>query len=135
MITSENGFDMEKWKNNKAFSRRSFISGVLSKAAMAGAILPLAVACGKAKEESAEESNTPATPANCRDLTGVSEQDLAVRKKLAYVNESPIPDNECNNCNLYLPPTGEKKCGGCMLFKGPVEAKGYCTYWAPKIDS
>ena len=80
-----------------------------------------------------EQEAVAKEPADCKDLTGVSEQDLTLRKKLAYVSESPIQDNQCNNCNLYLPPTADKKCGGCMLFKGPVEAEGYCTYWAPKV--
>jgi hypothetical protein len=88
--------------------------------------------CGSGKEESKTET-AAAEPANCRDISGVSKEDLTVREKLAYVNESPIPDNQCHNCNLYLPPGKDKKCGGCMLFKGPVEADGYCTYWAPKI--
>ena len=67
----------------------------------------------------------------CDDLTGVSADEVAKRKKLAYVNKTPIPDSHCSNCALYLPPAKDKPCGGCMLFKGPVRAEGYCAYWAP----
>lgn len=67
----------------------------------------------------------------CDDLSGVSAEEVAKRKKLAYVNKTPIPDSSCSNCALYLPPGKDKPCGGCMLFKGPVRADGYCAYWAP----
>jgi hypothetical protein len=69
----------------------------------------------------------------CDDFENVSESDLALRQKFGYVNKSPIPENQCNNCNLYLPGKTAKDCGGCMLFKGPVYAFGYCTYWAPRV--
>ncbi|ACU02557.1 MULTISPECIES: high-potential iron-sulfur protein [Pedobacter] len=67
----------------------------------------------------------------CDDMTGVSPAELAKRKKLAYVNKSPIEDSHCSNCALYLPPGKGKSCGGCVLFKGPVRPTGYCAYWAP----
>jgi hypothetical protein len=84
--------------------------------------------------QQAPKSTTQA-PANapnpCDDLTGVSPGEVDKRKKLAYVTKSPLPDSRCGNCSLYVPPAGGKACGGCMLFKGPVRAEGYCTYWAP----
>ncbi|WP_276347622.1 high-potential iron-sulfur protein [Daejeonella sp. JGW-45] len=67
----------------------------------------------------------------CDDMTGVSAEELEKRKKLAYVNKTPIPDSHCSNCTLYIPPAKDKPCGGCMLFKGPVRKEGYCAYWAP----
>lgn len=67
----------------------------------------------------------------CDDLTGVSAEEIEKRKKLAYVNKTPIPDSHCSNCTLYIPPGKDKPCGGCMLFKGPVRPEGYCAYWAP----
>ena len=50
--------------------------------------------------------------------------DSQKRKQLGYVDKTPIPESHCSNCGLYLP-----KEGGCQLFKGPVNANGYCTYW------
>lgn len=70
----------------------------------------------------------------CDDLTGVSAGDIEKRRKLAYVNKTPIPDNHCSNCTLFLPPGKDKPCGGCMLFKGPVRTEGYCAYWAPIVN-
>ncbi len=68
---------------------------------------------------------------NCDDLSDVAPAELQKRKKLAYVNSSPIPDNNCANCALHIPAKAGKSCGGCMLFKGPVRDEGYCAYWAP----
>jgi hypothetical protein len=89
-------------------------------------------ACGK-NENKAGEATAAQAPSACDDLSAVSESDLATREKLGYVKTSPIADNQCQNCNLFLPPKEGEKCGGCMLFKGPVFAEAYCTYWAPKL--
>ena len=82
----------------------------------------------------AQEPKTPAAQAQknpCDNMEGVSAEEVVKRKKLAYVNKTPIPDSHCSNCALYLPPGKDKPCGGCMLFKGPVRTEGYCAYWAP----
>ena len=96
------------------------------------------IRCGKSEQQQAAEQagtiaekHDPADP--CSDLSGISDNDIAVREKLGYVKESPLPDNQCQNCNLFLPQKEGQACGGCMLFKGPVYASGYCTYWAPKV--
>jgi hypothetical protein len=78
-----------------------------------------------------QATETAAAIHPCDDLTGVPPGEIEKRKKLAYVNKSPIADSHCGNCSLYIPPAKDKACGGCMLFKGPVRAEGYCTYWAP----
>jgi hypothetical protein len=119
-------------KSSSTFSRRAFISRLAAMSAMSISVIAAFSGCDK-KNQKVETADTAAEPVDCRDLSAVSKEDIAIREKLAYVNESPMPDNQCANCNLYLPPSGGKKCGGCMLFKGPVEAKGYCTYWAPKV--
>ncbi|MEK6479358.1 high-potential iron-sulfur protein [Catalinimonas sp. 4WD22] len=87
--------------------------------------------CTEGKQEQ-EKQVTAYSGDPCSDLSNVSAEEIQKRENLGYVAESPIADNQCNNCNLYLPP-GDKTCGGCMLFKGPVHAEGYCTYWAPKV--
>jgi hypothetical protein len=66
----------------------------------------------------------------CDDLSKVSAEEIAKRKKLAYVSQSPVENNQCGNCNLYIP-APEKPCGACLLFKGPVSPEGHCAYWAP----
>lgn len=85
----------------------------------------------KSDSEDKENENASAGGAYCDDLSDVSASEIEKRNKLAYVNESPIPDSRCGNCSLYIPPATENACGGCMLFKGPVRAEGYCTYWVP----
>lgn len=114
-------------------SRREFVHRMMAASAVLIPAVAVLSGCGDKKTQDKTEESVATDVTDCRDLTGVSKADLAIREKLAYVNESPLPESECANCNLYLPPANGKKCGGCMLFKGPVEAKGYCTYWAPKI--
>lgn len=110
-------------------SRRTFVNRLVSAASamLAGA---LAIACA-GKKPDAEQAAHDVT--SCDDLSQVSEQDRATRRKLGYMKESPIADNQCQNCNLYLPPKAGHSCGGCMLFQGPVYPTGYCTYWAAKV--
>jgi len=124
---------MEKQK----FSRRRFISKYILAGSVTlgtGILIAGSSVMGMAKEgDSQQQPKTPQPVKKnpCDDLTGVSTEEVAKRKKLAYVNDTPIPDNHCSNCALYLPPAKDKPCGGCMLFKGPVRAEGYCAYWAP----
>jgi hypothetical protein len=116
------------------FSRRKFVSRFVLRG---GALLTAAFSiagCGRKKEEEKISGGAQASVEPCSDLSGVPENDIELRKKFAYVNQSPINDNQCNNCNLYLPPKKGSPCGGCMLFKGPVHPEGYCTYWAPKVE-
>ena len=120
--------------SRRAVSRRKFVTTILSTSAWMLSAASVLSGCGNKKGTGEKEESLAPAVTDCRDLSGVSKEDIALREKLAYVNESPVPESECANCNLYLPPGKEKKCGGCMLFKGPVDAKGYCTYWAPKIE-
>lgn len=82
-------------------------------------------------EKSAQGDQESASIIDCDDLTGVSEGEIEKREKLGYVKESPIAENQCSNCKLYIPSETDPGCGKCMLFAGPVHATGYCTYWAP----
>jgi hypothetical protein len=88
--------------------------------------------CGE-KKTAGKDTAIDAPVSSCEDTSHVSGDDLAARKKLGYVKASPIADSQCQNCNLYLPPKEDAPCGRCMLFKGPVLASGYCTYWAPRV--
>ncbi|MGC1244456.1 MAG: high-potential iron-sulfur protein [Chryseosolibacter sp.] len=117
----------------ESVSRRKFF---LTLAGSAGALFTAVLVFGRCGQPKAEGNSNAAqaSPADpCSDLSGVPENDIELRKKFAYVTQSPIADNQCNNCNLYLPPKEGSACGGCMLFKGPVYPSAYCTYWAPKV--
>ena len=115
----------------QVFSRRAFVARLAVRTGVVVSATHLVTACDK-KESARDEDRTAVD--FCDDLSAVSENDLALRKKFAYVDKSPIEDNQCDNCNLFLPPKSEQRCGGCMLFKGPVDKSGYCTYWAPKVE-
>ena len=119
--------------HKRSYSRRKFIGKYIGATTtlLCGGLLWNG--CEQKKAVGENKSSTDIAVESCDDLSGVSENDIALREKLGYVKESPINDNKCNNCNLYLPPAAGKECGGCMLFKGPVYAEGYCTYWAPQV--
>ena len=78
-----------------------------------------------------QDSTAEANP--CDNLAGVPPADVEKRKSLGYTNLSPIPDNRCSNCQLFVPSKAGTDCGGCLLFAGPVSPEGYCTYWAPVV--
>jgi len=110
----------------ETYSRRKFVTACFQ----AGAVMitaGLTTAC--TKKENIHEKNTSIN--SCDDLSGVPETELEKRKKFAYVKKATDPLKQCNACKLYLPPKAGEKCGGCMLFKGPVDVNGSCTYWAP----
>src|SRR5690606_13851197 len=85
------------------------------------------------KESEEEQMEEVVSGDPCEDMSDISESELAKREQLGYVEKSPIPESTCANCQLYIPAKTEKDCGGCMLFKGPVYAEAYCTYWAPQV--
>lgn len=104
--------------------RRKFVKYVLGSSAL------ILSNCSSPQKEYQLEDIT-----DCEDLTGLSEEELEKRKSLGYEEVTPVSDNRCDNCQLYLPPTEKRKCGGCQLFKGPVKAGAYCTYWAPRVNN
>lgn len=109
-------------------TRRQFIHTCIG--LVSGGLILNSCGSGDTQGEKQEEafSGDP-----CENMTDVSEEELAKRKQLGYVDKSPIPESRCDNCQLYIPPKSDKECGGCMLFKGPVYAEAYCTYWAPQL--
>lgn len=119
-------------KYRRGHSRRKFIWDCVcaSTLFLSGGLI-LNSCDGKTVQENKLVGAKPVDP--CEDLSEISKNDILLRQKLGYVKESPIPDNKCNNCNLFLPPGTNKNCGGCLLFKGPVYPSGYCTYWAPRV--
>lgn len=111
-------------------NRRKTIRKLFSGAVLGIGGVLFAVGCGTDKISTYDLASVT----SCDDLEGLPEDEISKRNQLGYVEETPIDDNICDNCQLYLPPTTERKCGGCQLFKGPVKEKAYCTYWAPRIE-
>jgi hypothetical protein len=69
----------------------------------------------------------------CDDLTDVSAEEIEKRKKFGYVTKSVVPGSFCGNCALFLLSKTENGCGGCVLFKGPVQTEGHCIQYAQKV--
>jgi anaerobic selenocysteine-containing dehydrogenase len=52
-------------------------------------------------------------------------------KTLAYVHETGVAGQQCNNCALWQ--GGDAQWGGCPLFAGKsVSAKGWCKSWVKR---
>lgn len=116
----------------KEKSRRKFIRKCLfASSVFLGEALVLS-SCGSGKPSQEDKKNASAGDP-CDDLSAVSENEILKREKFGYVKESPIADNNCGNCGLYVPSEAEQACGKCMLFEGPVYSSAYCTYWAPQV--
>jgi hypothetical protein len=117
----------------RTYSRRSFIkAGIYSSGISLVAGQLIFNGC-ESKGTSSKEGQDKNSNDPCEDLSGLSETDIKTRTGLGYVKESPISNMQCKNCNLWLPPAKDKTCGGCLLFKGPVNTSGYCTNWAAKV--
>nr|WP_295930540.1 high-potential iron-sulfur protein [uncultured Dyadobacter sp.] len=111
-------------------NRRAFLQNCLSAGALAvGGMLAQCTSSKKVPVTKAVD--TKAVP--CSDLTDVDPTDVEKRKSLGYTNQSPLPDSQCDNCKLWVPAKEGQECGGCLLFAGPVNPGGHCTYWAPQV--
>ena len=57
----------------------------------------------------------------------------AIVNVIQYVNQSPKPDQNCANCQLYTAVSGGR--GKCQLFaKGLVAEMGWCASWVAKAS-
>lgn len=115
------------------YKRRKFIQQAFLYIALPG-IITVAGGCGDGAPKEAKREQPEAAPANvdpCK-LETLTEQELKQRDALGYTAETPIPEQTCENCKLYIPENDTKPCGTCTLFKGPVALGGYCTYWADR---
>lgn len=110
------------------WNRREFVT-LWGAMALTGVVAGCAAKSGESGEKKTESE--PVDP--CMDFSNLSESDLQLRKGFGYVEETPITESNCENCNLWKPPLEGQKCGGCTLFKGPVYDNAYCTYWVPVV--
>ena len=101
-------------------SRRKFIRSSLLLAPISGVLL---YRCSQRQPE------TKIDP--CTDLSDLSDDEMAVRDQLGYMDQSSLADRNCANCNLFLKSDDTLACGSCLAMKGPVADDGYCTIWAP----
>jgi len=114
-------------------TRRIFLQKICSLGLVISGPVLLARCTTTAKAPSKAQATTASKANPCDDLTGVDPTDVEKRKSLGYLNLSPTPDKQCDECKLWVPAAEGKECGGCLLFAGPVSPEGNCTYWAPKV--
>lgn len=117
---------------NKQYSRRKFMYDCFSSASFLFGTVIIFNSCNS-KKPATEEKKKTKSKAPCEDLSDVSAEEIAKREKFGYLKQSTDPERNCNNCSLYLPPVAGKDCGGCLLFKGPVNPAGYCIQYAAKV--
>ncbi len=113
--------------------RRKFIQQAFQFTSLLG-IITVVGGCGDGAPKEAKDVQPDAAPAqvNPCNLETLTEQESKQRDALGYTDETPIPEQTCENCKLYIPENDTKPCGTCTLFKGPVALGGYCTYWADR---
>ena len=112
---------------NKENTRRLFLKNIFSQGMGLAAAAIGVSSCQSGSEDPAKPSTTPASADPCSDYSKLEKTAIKAREQLGYVQNAPSPNKKCGNCKLWLPGT---PCGKCQLFKGPVPATGYCTYWA-----
>ncbi len=66
----------------------------------------------------------------CTDITGLSEEEAAMRMTFQYTDISLELDRNCRNCALYVEAESGTGCGSCLTIKGPIHPEGYCSIWA-----
>ncbi len=119
--------------NRRDFFKRAAVLGAV--AAGAGTFLS---ACEQpsgqngeqpAGEDQQQQAAGEAGDLNCEDTAGLDEAQIKTRESLNYTDESPKPDQTCDNCQLYQEPEEAGTCGGCTTVPGPIHPKGWCTAW------
>jgi len=84
----------------------------------------------------AAQPQTPPQPAAGADgqlVTEIAAMQPLVQS-LQYVNDSPKPDQRCDNC-LFFTATSDGR-GRCQLFtQGLVMAQGWCASWQQKLPA
>lgn len=135
--------DDSESRSSSSQSRRAFLGRFAALGAAGLGLSSVIAACGGGEQGGGQEApgateSTPAdgadagqvVAADCEGYDALTEQDLQMRETLQYADESPNPEQLCNNCRFYNQPAEGEVCGGCQLFKGPVAPEGYCSSWA-----
>lgn len=117
----------------KAMTRKEFLQLFTFGLVTAGT-LPLFTQCSGKKEEIPAKGKTSSTTDTsqvdlCGDLSGLTDDEIEVRKNFEYVGQTKIAEERCNNCQFWVAPKAGEKCGGCTIMNGPINPQGYCTAW------
>lgn len=68
----------------------------------------------------------------CDSVVGLTPQGMAVRGSVAYVDRSKVPEQNCANCQQYVPAPESGQCGSCKVMPGLAHPKGHCKVWAQR---
>ncbi len=95
----------------------------------AGGLLAL-TGCPKSGGGSSTDSKGNAPQQDCNATIDDASKNL--RKVLQYTDKAVAPEKNCAACAQFE--AGKYgDCGGCKLFTGPVNPKGGCLSFAPKV--
>ncbi len=108
--------------DSKLVTRREMLRKSLMISIVATGTAALGIGCKSAPKE-----------LHCDDTTGQAPVDVATRKALEYVDKTADPNKDCVGCLQYVAAADDAHCGGCKMFKGPVNPKGYCKVWTTKV--
>jgi hypothetical protein len=120
-------------------SRRAFLRRALAIGAAGVGGGALLSACGGGEgdgesrqsasgDQSGESTASGGNGVTC-DTAGLTQEEKQKRRRFEYVAQSEKPNQHCNNCQFWQPDQVEGECGGCQLFPGPVDPKGWCNSW------
>ena len=117
---------MKESLDRRAFLQRLSFVGLGMAAVVSG--------CGSSDEPAAkpQAAKPQAAPDPCGDTSGLTEQDLNIRKSFQYVAQTPEPAKLCTNCQFWVAAPAGQTCGGCQIIKGSINPNGWCSQWVVK---
>ena len=111
-------------------SRRVFLRRALALGAGGAGGGVLLSACGRGGDGGDGESGGESGGGGVTcDTSGLTQEEKKQRQRFQYVAQTEKPNERCNNCQFWRPDQVEGECGGCQLFPGPVNPKGWCNSW------
>ncbi|MBK1699040.1 hypothetical protein CKO21_17490 [Rhodovibrio salinarum] len=51
-------------------------------------------------------------------------------KQAVQYQPDPKGDQQCTNCQFWIPPEGGQDMGGCQIVAGEIDPTGWCNLWA-----
>src|SRR5690554_6910451 len=107
--------------NRRQFLERAAILGAL--ATGAGTLLTACEPSGSSPTTGSTrkgQQGGEAQAVSCDDTSGLNEAQISTRTTNGYVEQTPKPEQRCDNCSLYTQPESGADCGGCTVVAGPI---------------
>lgn len=118
--------------NRREFLERAAILGALTVGA--GSLL---AACETQErppagtDETADAGNGEFSCDDAAATSDLTEAEMATRTNNNYVDQTPNPQQRCDNCALWVDAEAGQNCGGCTVVAGPIHPAGWCSIWVP----